>query len=365
MILSLMIAVCAQAPAAPRIADPAEQLSFNQAQRALDADVGLLDLHRGFRAYISADDALRQAEEGFDALMELSTLRERVEDFEEVLIADTDARTDFARMVTRLGRDPALRAALDELNIVEATPRPARDLDRSFAYLRAHPDAAIPFLMRRGATSAAIQALRPLHDAFTRDKLFQTQVREAWTRLDALAGAREAIYPWWARIYGGSSAAAQRYHDLESELRARPSLRRAWEAREMAWATRPEAVGWRDHLYARMRRDPVLAPIYFDYLHTLRTLPEADIYAEQVFTAMRGAAPAWPPQGSPPTLAAWNRQELITRPGAPHRPASPSPDATGVERPKSPTIQRPSAPTKPLAPERAQEPAAPPNTPKF
>jgi hypothetical protein len=173
------------------------------------------------------------------------------------------------------------------------------------------------------------------------------------------AGAREAAYPWWARAYGKSTAAAQRYRALETELTPL-SRRRMWETRELAWAARPEAIAWRDHVYARVRRDPALGPIYFNYLHTLRTHPEVEQYAEDSFTAKHGAPPFWPLEGMPPRLEEWQRPEPIARPGRPVEPSAPSPNEPDFDRPKTPTINRPTAPMRPVAPERTQEPSTPP-----
>ncbi len=366
MILALVLIFIAQTPAAapakpaPRIEDVGERRVFEEAQRALEADESLLSLHRGMRAFLRADDGLRQAEESYDAMMEISSLRERVEDFEEALIADGAARTDYQRFAARAQRDPALRDAMDGLGAIETETRPgASELSRSFAYLRAHPETAIPFLMRGEQGGSGPADLRPLVDAIRSDVTVQHRLREVWTRLDALAGAREAVYPWWARAYGGGTAAAKRFLALDAALARFPSLRRAWEARELAWATRPEAVAWRDYVYARVRRDPALGPVYFGYLHTLRTHPEIEKYVDEAFAAKHGAPLAWPPQGTPPRLAAWQRPESITRPGEPVNPDAPSLDEPSLDRPERPTINRPTSPNRPVAPERAQKPVAP------
>ncbi len=359
MILVLALAVFAQAPAVmPRIEDVSERRVFEEAQRALEADEGLLALHRGLRAYVSADDDLRQAEEAYDALMELPTVRERVEDFEEVLIVDTAARADYQRYLARVQRDPTLRDAVEALGAIEAEKfLGSRDAAKSFAYLRAHPSTAIQFLMERDRGQAGLEVLRPLRDAFRANSVLQVRLREAWTTLDAQAGAREAVYPWWARAYGGSTAAAQRYRTLEAELTP-PSRRRMWETRELAWAARSEAVAWRDHVYARVRRDPALGQIYFSYLRTLRMLPDVERYAEDAFAAKHGAPPVWPPEGAPPSLPSWQRHEPIVRPGKPAGPSAPSLKEPGIEGPKAPTVDRPAAPVRPIAPERTKEPSA-------
>jgi len=362
MMLALMLALIAQTPAAmPRIEDVGERRVFEEAQRALEADEALLALHRGLRAYLSTDDGLRQAEEAYDARMEVTTLRERVEDFEEVMIADRDARADFARYMARVKRDPALREAIEALGAIESKSFVgSRDAGRSFAYLRSHPQTAIPFLTQRDRGQATIEVLRPLRDAIRRNgNLLQVELRDAWTTLDAQSGAREAVYPWWARVYGADSAEAQRYRALDAELAAKPSWRRAWEVREMAWAPRPEAAAWRDHVYARVRRDPALGPIYFDYLRILRTHPEVDNYAEDAFATKHGAPPAWPPQGAPPGLAAWSRPKSVARPDEPGYPVTPSLNGPILDRPGRPKINRPATPKKPVTPQRAVEPSTP------
>lgn len=162
MILALVLSVFAQTPAtrpAPRIENPAELRAFNHVQKALLADPDLLGQYRGLSAYLAADPELRQAEESHQALLELPGLRARVDDFEEVLRADTPARADFDRFFARLRRDPALRDAIEGLATAEAAADRGRpDLSTGLGQLRAHPDTASPILrpLRAALRCAAI-----------------------------------------------------------------------------------------------------------------------------------------------------------------------------------------------------------------
>jgi hypothetical protein len=368
MILALAFCLCAQTPAArgaPQIEDPAERRAFDQAHKALLADMDLLGLYRGLRAYLATDQELRQAEESYQALLELPSLRGRVDDFEEVLRADSDVRADFDRYFARVRRDPALHDAIERLASAESAADLGRaDLAAGFGQLRAHPDMAATFLAGTGRVVPLPATLRPLRDALRRNKDLHTRLRDAWIRLDALAGAREAVYPWWARAYSENGAASRVWRALDTELAPFPSRRRAWEDRQLAWAAHPEGLAWRDQIYARVRRDPALAQTFFDYLHTLRTRPGLEEYAEGAFAAASGPPPAWPPAGTPPSLPAWQPRNPIQRPDAPKTPTLSQPHAPTASGPVRPTVPRPTSPARPTAPEQPQTPAGP-ATPHF
>src|SRR5690349_9061477 len=250
MILSLVVAICAQAPA-PRITDPAEQRNFALVQAALNADPAVLAQHRGFWNYIAADPELRQAEENYDAAMEITSVREAVGYLEESLIADASVRAEYDFYIARLRRDPQLFEAVSRLNGTESAQLSADpDLAGSLRYLRANPDLAVRVLALHQRPASAEPMLSPLFDHLRRESSAETQLGGAWGSVDGLAGAREAVYPWWSRVYTTQTAVAQRYRALEDVLTRLPSLRRAWEAREVAWANRGDAVRWRDYLYA-------------------------------------------------------------------------------------------------------------------
>jgi len=346
---ALLLAVCAQAP---RIEDAHQRRVFEEAQDALMADVAVQAAHRGLNAFLAANDDLRQAEDNFRALMELPTLRTAQEDFEEALQADAEARRDYRRYIARLAQDSHLREALAGLMQTENNaPGGIAGLPEALAYLRAHPSVALAITTRASSSDRMPAETRPVQDAFRRNAVFRDALGAAWAVLHAEAGAREAVYPWWARAYG-ASAAGMRYRAVETELASFPSRALAWERREFAWAAQPMAVvDWRDHVYARVRRNASLEPVYFEYLRILRTRPDVAAHAEKALAALHGPPPPWPPDGAPGALAAWQRPERIDQPEAPARPSLDTPGAPTVERP---TVQRPTAPTRPVAPERTQ-----------
>ncbi len=367
MILALALCMFAQIPAAgppPRIENPAELRAFNRAHKALLADTDVLGQYRRLRAYLATDPELRQAEESHQALLELPGLRARVDDFEEVLRADAPARSDFNRCFARLKRDPTLREAIEQLASAEtAASRGRPDLVAGLGQLRERPDTVADFLHTSGRGLPVYPPLRLLREALRRDHDLESQLREAWTRLGALTGAREAVYPWWARAYGETGAVSRAWHALDVELTPFPSRRRAWEDRSIAWAAHPDAVAWRDHFYARVRRDPALAPAFFEYLHLLRVRPDLEDYVERDFAAATGATPAWPPSNALPSLPPWQPRETIRRPEDPKAPSLPSPRVPTAGGPERPTIDRPASPSRPTAPERTRSPAAPASPP--
>lgn len=352
MIAALLLAVCAQAP---RIEDVQQRRAFEEAQEALMADATVQAAHRGLNAFLASNDDLRQAEDNFRALMELPTLRMAQEDFEEVLLADADARRDYRRYIARLARDSHLGEAIAGLIQTENNaPSGVAGLSEALAYLRAHPYVALAMTARASTTDQMPPEVRPVREAFRRNAIFRDALGAAWAVLHAEAGAREAVYPWWARAYG-ESAAGLRYRALEAELAPFASHALAWEQREFAWAAQPVAViDWRDQVYARVRRNAALEPGYFEYLRILRTRPDVEAYADRALVALYGPAPAWPPEGVPPALPQWKRPERIDQPTAPAKPSLDTPGTPTVQRPERPTIQRPTAPTRPVAPERAQ-----------
>lgn len=361
MIAALLLAVCAQAPgAAPRIADVQERRFFEDAQRALLNDTALLAGHRGLNAYLATDDALRQAEDNFRAMMELPSFRIAQENFEEVLLNDADARSDFRRHIARLARDTQLGEAIAVLQRVEnAAPRGITGLPEALAFLRGHPYVALGMTGRPESAERLPEQARPLRDAFRRDDSFRAALGDAWTQVHAQAGAREAAYPWWARVYGAETAVALRYRALEEELAPFPSHALAWENREFAWIAHADTIAWRDYVYGQARRNPVLEPMYFHYLGMLRRRADVAAYAEAQFTALYGAVGAWPPAGAPPSLPRWERPQSITQPTAPKEPGLETPGTPTVTRPARPTVDRPAAPTRPAAPERAQPSTTP------
>ena len=356
MIAALLLAVCAQAPgAAPRIADVPERRAFEDGQRALLNDTALLAGHRGLSAYLATDDALRLAEDNFRAMMELPSFRIAQENFEEVLLNDADARAEFRRHIARLARDTRLGEAIAALQAVEnGAPRGIAGLPEALAFLRAHPYVALGMTGRPESADRLPEQVRPLREAFRRDNSFQAALGNAWTQVHTQAGAREAVYPWWARAYGTETAVALRYRALEEELAPFPSRALAWENREFAWAAHADTLAWRDYVYGQARRNPVLEPIYFHYLGTLRERADVAAYAEAQFAALYGTVAAWPPEGAPPVLPRWERPESIVQPTAPNEPEQGTPGTPTVTRPTRPTVDRPTAPARPSAPERAR-----------
>ncbi len=359
MILALLMAVCAQT--APRIEDVQERRTFEEAQQALMSDATLLAGHRGLNAFLATDDDLRQSEENFRALMELPSFRVVQENFEEMLLADAETARDYRRYIARLGKDSHLREAIAGLIETEnSAPRGVAGLPDALAYLRAHPYVALAMTAKSVTSDQVPAEARPVREAFKSNAVFQHALGAAWAVLHAEAGAREAVYPWWARAYGGQSAAAQRYRALENELAPFPSRALAWEQREFAWAGKVNAtLAWRDYVYGMARRNAALEPIYFRYLHTLRARPDVAIYAEAQFAALHGTAANWPPEGLPPGLPSWQRPEPIKQPTAPGQPSVKTPGAPTVERPTPPTVQRPTTPNRPVAPERTQQKKTP------
>lgn len=356
MITALLLALCAQVQGgAPRIADVQERRAFEEAQEALMADAAVLGGHRGLNAFLSERDALRQAEDNFRALMDLPTLRVAQEDFEEALLSDTEARRDFRRYIARLERDSHLREAIAGLvNTENSAPQGVAGLPEALSYLRAHPVVALSLTSKPAHANQVPSEARALREAFQRNAVFRDALGAAWSVLNAEAGAREAVYPWWARAYGPTSAAGVRYRALEAELAPFASRALAWEQREFAWASQPLAViGWRDQVYGLARRNAALEPVYFQYLRILRERPDVATYAEAMFAALHDAAPAWPPSGVPPTLPAWQRSTPVDVPATPGGPTVRTPGTPDVARPTRPTVQRPNAPTRPVAPERA------------
>lgn len=346
---ALLLTICAQAP---RIEDVQQRRAFEEAQEALMADAAVQAAHRGLNAFLAANDDLRQAEDNFRALMELPTFRIAQEDFEEVLLANADTRRDYRRYIARLARDSYLREAIGGLVSTENNaPGGIAGLPEALAYLRAHPYVALAITSGPMTSDQMPFEVRPVREAFRRNAIFRDALGAAWAVLHAESGTRESVYPWWARAYGGS-AVGTRYRALESELAPFASHALAWEQREFAWAAQPLVViDWRDHVYARMRRNPVLEPVYFEYLRILRTRPDIAVYADKALVALYGPAPSWPPAGVPPALPPWKRPGRIDQPTAPTKPTL---DTPTVQRPERPTVQRPTAPTRPVAPERVQ-----------
>lgn len=362
MIVALLLAVCAQAPATPpRIADVEERRIFEEAQQALLEDATALAGHRGLNAFLAANNTLRQWEDNFRGLMELPSFHVAQENFEEVLLSDADARKDFREHIGRLARDGELGLAIAKVIQAEnSAPHGIQGLPEAFAFLRAHPYVALAIASKSERLAQLPQEVRPLNEAFGRDEKLRPAFSAAWNELNAHAGAREAVYPWWARVYGGQSAAAQRYRALEAELAPFPSHALAWERREFVWANQVNAtIAWRDYVYGLIRRNAVLEPIYFRYLRTLRERPDIAAYADAQFDALHGRAPSWPPEGLPPRLPSWQRPEAIKRPTTPGEPSAKTPNTPTVKEPTRPTAQRPTTPTPPTAPERSQQKTTP------
>lgn len=355
--MALLLIVVAQAP---RIEDVQQRRAFDEAQEALMADPNVQAAHRGLNAFLAANDDLRQVEENFRALMELPTFRIAQEDFEEVLLADADARRDYRRYIARLARDSHLREAIAGLMQTENNaPSGVAGLSEALAYLRAHPQVALAMTAGPVTSDQLPLEVRPVREAFRRNAVFRDALGAAWAVLHAESGARESVYPWWGRAYGGS-AAGLRYRALEAELAPFASHALAWEQREFAWAAQLLLIiDWRDHVYALARRNPALEPVYFEYLGILRTRPDVAAYAEKALTALYGPAPPWPPAGLPPSLPPWKRPGRIDEPTAPTKPTLDTPGTPTVRRPERPTVERPTGPTRPVAPERAQPATSP------
>lgn len=322
--------------------------AVEQVQEALKKDPELYRTYRGFRDFVRDHPDIALAENAFDDLQQLPSVRAREGAFEEAL------RTDgllpvFRRFYETLRRYPEVRETIERLDRVEVreTVRD-RDIGGAVAYLKGHPSMAVEFLEHSARVLPTPGPLRPLRDRLRKDPALGKDLSEIFVQLDRVPAVHADVYPWWSTAFDEPNETGRAYRALRSSLVRFPERFWTWHRRNLAWAAYPEVIAWRDYWYGLVRRTPALADTYFVYARTVRERPDVEVGLGET-PASEGEP--WPPASAPPELPPWPTTESILKePAVPKEPTLARPTRPVVSRPESTGLRRPTPPERPKAP---------------
>jgi hypothetical protein len=337
-------------PGLPGERDLAEGLAGSvgaeRVRAALRDNPALLQGHRGYLAYLQAHPDVALAEEAFAALLGDDTFRRAWDRFDEALLANADAARAYDAFLQAQARDGDLLAAAQALDRLQARigaddPDAAAGID----YLRANPETARVFLDPRRRLRPTPRELYALRVYLRGNEEVAGRLREV---VDVLAAqsAATAAYRWWGYTEGDGPV-AESYETVKGYLMGRPAAMKAWRARELMLARRPNDRRWLQWWHRRLRRAPAVADMYYDYLVARAADPEA----VEGLGALddTGTADAWPLDAAPPALAPLDQWRGVR----PERPDIRGPDLPDID------VERPAMPDVPRIPAGAQRPRMP------
>ncbi len=351
--LALLAGLGAAAEPAPPADLPAARTAA--VERALENDPHLLAWHRGYLAWTRQHPAAAAAEDAFTSLLRTTGFSLPVGRFDEALVRfpELAARMDACYAVLASNADA--RAAVDDLHRFELAHRTGRDTwGAVLMYLRAHPEEALTFLENPQWVKPIPETLRPLADAARRKDPSLERLQADFQILHDQPEAHLRVFPWWKAACGEESPVRDAFEALMAHFRQYPHRFWVWHRRELVLAEPPGARAWLRHWHRVVRRSEGLERAYWDYLEAVRTQPELAETAEARWRNEYGPAPAWPPEGEPPSLAPLRVPSRAT-------PSIERPPRTETEKPARPRIPASGPvkqPTRPVPPARPVKDAA-------
>jgi hypothetical protein len=344
---------------------PAERAILNTVWNALQSDKELANQHRGYLTFLDEHPEIASAEAPYSDLTTLSRFREAVSGFDEVLQRQLAQQKAFDKYYEALAADRDLRQAVEDLQRLELTQRElARDYGAAMTYLRAHGDLAIRFLENPARIVPTPEALYPLVSFLKKRPEVRQELLARFRKLSEFPAAHAAVFPWWETLATpapnlsggvegeGNIPASRAYERLMRYFANHPHQYWIWHNRSVSLAKAPHARDWIRYWHDRVRRHKDLSRTYLEYLKLTRSRPELRKAAFEAWEKELGAAPPWPPEGTPPQLAAPVREK---RP-IPEKPTKADLKPNAVPRPSQPPKPSTSLPRMPTPPARPTRP---------
>ena len=342
-------------PVAP--AYPTELL--DKAWQGFSETPDFIDMHRGYLAYLAAHPEMAAAEEAYADINSQVRFRALSDAFDDALLADEARRTLYDQLCESLATNEKVRHAMDHAwRVIFEDKTLLRQYPNETLWLLGHPDKVLKLLdhpERGGVTPREFLRLKLHLKVHAR---LSKNLYEALQILDGDTLAHTHVFPWFAALANESSAVPggaregmrgavrEAYQQLLGYFAEYETHFWIWYRRAIALAADPHAAEWIRYWRARVRGSMSLAPVYDDYLKTLRQYPEVKKEAFSTWEKVRGAAPAWPPEGHPPTYIPQRNTAAGKSPVVPPRIEEPRVPLLPHE-PERPSVQRPEMPVKP------------------
>lgn len=347
LVFCFSMAVSDGFPLGEAVAAPETAALVRSVEALLAGEPNLLAAHRGYTKFLDEIPALREAEQAYLGLFSMPGFQGVVRDLEQAISEDPRLKPAFEAFNRYLSENATARGHVDGLQRIEFEEgRARRAVREGIAFLRAHPRKAIPFLRNPPSVVPTPDALYPLRNQFLHEPTLRPKLLDAFEGLGGLSGAGQFIFPLWQRIYGGQDAASRSYEGLIDYFSKRPGLYGVWQDRERAWSSVPHAKRWADGLLQRFRDQTAFGNSYFRYQGLLNRNPELRRDRALAWEMRLGAAPPWPPEGTPKVLRRRieSESEAIR---APRRPPASGMAPPHPQRPERPVLSLPRRPTPP------------------
>ena len=139
---------------------PADVLAVNT---ALQSDVEMLKLHRGYMAYLETSPDTAALESAYATLCATPGFAAVAQAFDEALGQDSALEQTYGKYSSFLAANPDARALVEGITNADSRPgEHAGTFDAALSYLRSNPDQALGLLNSPEALKLAPEALRPL-----------------------------------------------------------------------------------------------------------------------------------------------------------------------------------------------------------